>query len=126
MQSRLENDKGYEKGIAMKSLDKKNPYFTKFTVIHGTADNALHFQNSALMSKRIIEAGFEFNNYFVGDGQSVRSRYIPHRYMHDAVDRKGENGVYFKNEIVARGELVSQKVLKIVIRKLDDCRNGTL
>ena len=125
MQSKLENGEGYENSKAMNKLDSKK-HFTKFTMIHGTADNALHFQNSALMSKRIINQGFEFNNYFIGDGQSLRSRYIPHRYIHNKVDLNNELGSYHKSQIIENAEMLSQRVLKLVVRKLNDCRNGYL
>ena len=109
MQSMATNPDGYSANSVMSSLDRSG-HFPDFTLIHGTADSGLHFQNSALISKRVIESGFELDNYALPDATSIRKHYIQHRYMYQVGGAPGSEEQY------------SKYVYGIVRRKLEDCR----
>merc|ERR1712088_465278 len=75
MQTKDDNAEGYENTNAFRNLPQKNdssnfdPYFAKFTLIHGTADDNVHFQNAAKLSKQLVSLGYQFDNYFYADEQ---------------------------------------------------------
>ena len=88
MQDTVSNQEGYEKSNAMGSLDPKK-HFGKYTVIHGTGDDNVHFQNSAVMTKEIIKQGFEFNAYFYADEQhGINSDSHQHNHVYSLIWRK--------------------------------------
>jgi len=60
------NPNGYSNGT-ITEMDLSNFHKVKFTMIHGTADDNVHFHNGAMISKALINEGIEFNNYFYGD-----------------------------------------------------------
>ena len=124
MKDKNQNSDGYEKSVAMSGLDKKQEYFTKFSVIMGTGDNAHHFSNAALMEKKIVNAGFEFNNYFISNGQSVREHYIQHRVMHGVMDEVDK--VISKRDFEKSGDLISKRAYSLLFRKINDCVRGEL
>ena len=78
----------YELSNAMGALNEKS-YFGKYTVIHGTGDDNVHFQNSAVMTKEIINKGFEFNAYFYADEQhGINSDSHQHNHVYGLIWRK--------------------------------------
>ena len=89
------NPIGYENGT-ISEQHLQNFSKAKFTMIHGTGDDNVHFQNGALISKALIKAGIEFNNYFYADEA---------HHMVGAAD---------------------QHVYRLIFRKIRDCYNGFL
>lgn len=65
----------------------------KYTVIHGTGDDNVHFQNSARLNKELIAGGVEFNAYFYSD----------------------------EAHSINYGDNAKIHVYKLVTRKLDEC-----
>merc|ERR1712050_585365 len=64
-----DNEDGYVKGQVWSADESNMSNFNKikFSVIHGTADDNVHFQNAARLSKEIIKSGADFNAYFYAD-----------------------------------------------------------
>ena len=92
-----ENQINYDKGEPWDSEIEaaKN---LKYTLIHGTGDDNVHFQNAARMNKELIKAGVEFNSYFYAD-EAHSISYDPNAKKH---------------------------VYKLVVRKIDECFRGML
>ena len=67
-------------------------------MIHGTADDNVHFHNGAMISKALIEKGVEFNNYFYAD-EAHSINYGPNAKEH---------------------------VYRLIFRKMQDCYEGEL
>ena len=67
-------------------------------MIHGTADDNVHFHNAAMISKALIDAEIEFNNYFYAD-EAHSINYGPNAKTH---------------------------VYRRVFRKMKDCYDGHL
>ena len=61
-----DNAEGY-KLAEIWSNDMRGYRKLKYTVIHGTGDDNVHFQNSARLTKELIGSGAEFNAYFYAD-----------------------------------------------------------
>lgn len=98
MKSRKENDDGYFWSFTMETVDPKK-FFAKYTLIHGTGDDNVHFQNSAYISKHLLaDAGLEFNSYFYADEQHH----------------------------IDSNEHQQHHVYRLITRKLNDCVNGRL
>ena len=68
----------------------------KLTMLHGTADDNVHFQNGALISKELVKAGVEFNNYFYADEA---------HHMTGNADRHAYRLIFRKIEDCFEGEL---------------------
>jgi len=61
-----DNVDGYEK-CSILNTNLQNFKKATYSVIHGTADDNVHFQNSALISKALIEADVDFDDFFYAD-----------------------------------------------------------
>lgn len=91
------NENGYLNGT-ITNMELENFKKAKYTMIHGTADDNVHFHNAAMISKALIEAGVEFNNYFYAD-EAHSINYDP---------------------------MAKQHVNRLIFRKMQDCYNGHL
>jgi len=61
MRTPQENEKGYDENAPVKMVDKLKG---KFLLVHGTADDNVHFQNSAMLLDALINADKEFDSEF--------------------------------------------------------------
>jgi dipeptidyl-peptidase 4 len=64
MRTPKENPKGYDENAPEKMADKLKG---KFLLIHGTADDNVHFQNSVMLTSALINAGKEFDSEYYPD-----------------------------------------------------------
>jgi len=92
-----ENKNGYDNGT-ITNMDLDNFKKVKYTMIHGTADDNVHFHNGAMISKALIAAGVEFNNYFYAD-EAHSINYGPNARYH---------------------------VYRLIFRKMKECYDGYL
>ena len=123
MRDKSLNQEGYDKSVVMSNLDRKQ-FFTKYSLIMGTSDNAHHFNNAALISKRVVDSGFEFNNYFISNGQSLRKHYISHRWMHGVMDEMDKG--HSEEDFLESADLIGKRVYKLLLRQIMDCQRGEL
>ena len=56
----------------------------------------------------------------IGDGQSLRERYIQHRYMHTKLNGGSDS------EIIKNSDMISRYVYKLILRKMEDCISNKL
>lgn len=61
MRTPQENAEGYDQNAPEKMADLLQG---KFLLIHGTADDNVHFQNAAVLTKNLIEAGKQFESVY--------------------------------------------------------------
>ena len=61
MQTPEENQKGYDDNSPINFVDKVKG---KFLLVHGTADDNVHFQNSMEFVTALIKANKQFENFF--------------------------------------------------------------
>lgn len=61
MRTPKENNNGYEENSPINFVDRLKG---NYLLIHGTADDNVHFQNSAEMAKALIKANKQFDTYF--------------------------------------------------------------
>ena len=64
MRTPQENQKGYDDNAPEKMADKLK---SKFLMIHGTADDNVHFQNAAMLTTSLIKANKEFESEYYPD-----------------------------------------------------------
>ncbi|MBL7690450.1 MAG: S9 family peptidase [Flavipsychrobacter sp.] len=64
MRTPKENEKGYDENAPEKMVDKLKG---KFLLIHGTADDNVHFQNAAMLTTALINANKQFDNAYYPD-----------------------------------------------------------
>jgi dipeptidyl-peptidase 4 len=64
MRTPRENPKGYDDNAPEKMADKMNG---RFLLIHGTADDNVHFQNSVMLTSALINLGKEFDSEYYPD-----------------------------------------------------------
>jgi dipeptidyl-peptidase 4 len=69
MRTPAENEKGYDDNAPEKIADKLKG---KFLLIHGTADDNVHLQNSIMLTNNLISAGKEFDSeYYPNKNHSI-------------------------------------------------------
>lgn len=86
-----DNTEGYTKGEVWggDDSDMRNFDDIKFSVIHGTADDNVHFQNAARLSKEIIKSGADFNSYFYADeAHSINYAKNSKEHVYRLIERK--------------------------------------
>jgi dipeptidyl-peptidase 4 len=64
MQTPQENDKGYDENSPINHMDKLKG---KYLLVHGTADDNVHFQNSVELVNALIKANKQFDFYIYPD-----------------------------------------------------------
>jgi len=64
MRTPQENAEGYDQNAPEKMADQLKG---KFLLIHGTADDNVHFQNSVVLTKNLIDAGKQFESEYYPD-----------------------------------------------------------
>ncbi len=64
MRTPQENPTGYDENAPEKMVDKLKG---KFLLVHGTADDNVHFQNSAMFTTALIRANKQFDNEYYPD-----------------------------------------------------------
>ena len=80
MQRPEDNEEGYnETSVILRVKGIKND---SFFLIHGTADDNVHFMNSALLNDELVSANIEFRTmYYVNRDHSIRvGNSLPHLY----------------------------------------------
>jgi len=83
-----ENKEGYEKCSILNS-DMQNFKKSWYSIIHGTADDNVHFQNAALITKALIEADVEFDDFFYADeAHSINTGENANRSIYKLLTRK--------------------------------------
>ena len=86
-----DNVEGYLKGEVWGGDDSDMRNFDKirFSVIHGTADDNVHFQNAARLGKEIIKSGADFNSYFYADeAHSINYGKNSKEHVYRLIERK--------------------------------------
>jgi dipeptidyl-peptidase-4 len=69
MRTPQENKKGYDENAPLNYVDKIKG---KFLIIHGTADDNVHFQNSAMMIDEMIKKNIDFESgYYPNKNHSI-------------------------------------------------------
>jgi dipeptidyl-peptidase-4 len=69
MRTPQENKKGYDENAPLNYVDKIKG---KFLIIHGTADDNVHFQNSVMMIDEMIKKGIDFESgYYPNKNHSI-------------------------------------------------------
>ncbi|XP_078489096.1 prolyl endopeptidase FAP-like [Ciona intestinalis] len=58
---------GYEKASIVRGHDLNNFKNASYTLIHGTADDNVHFQSAAEMEKALVEHDVDFDDFFYAD-----------------------------------------------------------
>ncbi|CAK8692164.1 unnamed protein product [Clavelina lepadiformis] len=74
-----DNENGYAKASAIQNLDNIRSHY--FVLVHGTADENVHIQNNAHLSKALISQNIDFINYFAADEWHGFNHY-PNGYAH--------------------------------------------
>jgi dipeptidyl-peptidase-4 len=64
MRTPQENAKGYDENAPEKMADKLKG---KLLLVHGTADDNVHFQNAAMLTTALIKANKQFDNAYYPD-----------------------------------------------------------
>ncbi|XP_078490198.1 dipeptidyl peptidase 4-like isoform X2 [Ciona intestinalis] len=72
MQQPKDNPDGYTKGSALQGIENFRTHH--FNLFHGTKDENVHFQNSAQLSKYLIEGDVKFGAFFAADDDHSMSR----------------------------------------------------
>jgi len=67
MRTPAENDAGYTKASIVTGHELQNFKKSWYTLIHGTSDDNVHFQNAAAMEKALVEADVDFDDFFYAD-----------------------------------------------------------
>jgi len=62
-----ENAEGYDKASIIQAHDLNNFKHVSYTLIHGTADDNVHFMSAAQMEKALVEADVDFDDFFYAD-----------------------------------------------------------
>nr|XP_039253153.1 prolyl endopeptidase FAP-like isoform X1 [Styela clava] len=62
-----DNDAGYTLASIITGHDLENFKSTSYVLIHGTADDNVHFQNAAEMEKALVEKDVDFDDFFYAD-----------------------------------------------------------
>ncbi len=69
MRTPQENKKGYDENVPLNYVDKIKG---KFLIIHGTADDNVHFQNSVMMIDEMIKKNIDFESgYYPNKNHSI-------------------------------------------------------
>nr|XP_026692095.1 prolyl endopeptidase FAP-like isoform X3 [Ciona intestinalis] len=72
MQQPKDNPDGYAKGSALQGIENFRTHH--FNLFHGTKDENVHFQNSAQLSKYLIDGDVKFGAFFAADDDHSMSR----------------------------------------------------
>nr|XP_018666654.1 dipeptidyl peptidase 4-like isoform X1 [Ciona intestinalis] len=72
MQQPKDNPDGYEKSTTLQGIESFRSHH--YNLFHGTRDENVHFQNSAQLSKYLIEGDVKFGAFFAADDDHSMSR----------------------------------------------------
>jgi dipeptidyl-peptidase-4 len=61
------NPQGYNAGSVVESADKLENF--PFLLVHGTGDDNVHFQNTAILNEKLIELGIQYETMFYTNRQ---------------------------------------------------------
>ena len=84
-----DNPEGYARSTPMAYIDRMKG---DLLLIHGTADDNVHFRNSAIFSQQLIKAGKQFEQYYYPDKDhaiaGTQTRFHLYRLMTDYLIKK--------------------------------------
>ncbi|XP_077976690.1 prolyl endopeptidase FAP-like [Styela clava] len=83
-----DNVDGYEK-CSILNANLTNFNLASYTIIHGTADDNVHFQNAALINKALVQADVNFDSYFYADeAHSISTGANANKHIYKLLTRK--------------------------------------